>query len=139
MLVIRPIRDAVLYEELCARCGVTVRPGCLCYQAHEKETPDAENGTFLGVCQFDIDKVGTIYDLKNADGVEDEEALFIMGRQTLNFIDLCGVHWAVLDPQTPMTEHLIYWLGFSHKTGKWEMDLNGFFAEPCKHKKEEKE
>lgn len=134
MLVIYPTQGEEQKAALCAACGVTPRPGCFCYQAYERETPDAVDGTFLGVCQFDIGEAGTVYDLRNAEGVEDEEALFIMGRQSLNFIDLCGAHYAFFEPQSPITDKLLYWLGFSHKTGKWEMDLEHFFEEPCKHK-----
>ncbi len=133
MLVITPIQDMGTQDNLCSMCSVTPRPGCLCYQAHDRKTPEASEGTFLGVCQFDIGSCGTIYDLKNAEGVEDEEALFIMGRQTLNFIDLCGVHHAVLDAQSSITEHLIRWLGFRKNGDCWEMNLEGFFADPCKH------
>ena len=130
MLVIRPVQEKEEQKRLCGLCEVTYCADALCYQAYDGDT-------FVGVCQFDLGDVGKIYDLKNPVGVEDEEALFIMGRQTLNFMDLCGTHDAVLQLQSPMTEHLIRWLGFRQKDGQWYMDLRGFFEEPCKHTKKE--
>ena len=131
MLIIRPVQEKEEQKELCERCGVLYRPDALCYKAFDGTAE--EEITLLGVCQFDLGEKGILYDLKSPAGVEDEEALFIMGRQTLNFIDLCGTHDAYLDEGCEMTDHLRYWLGFSHKTGEWYMDLHGFFDEPCKH------
>ncbi len=134
MLLISPISDEVIKKELCAQCGVTPRDGAFCYQAYEREHPESVEGTFLGVSQFDISDVGVIYDLKNADGVADPEALFIMGRQTLNFIDLCGVHIAELAPTCALSEKLAHAIGFrKEEDGVWKMNLEGFFESPCSH------
>ena len=136
MLLIKPVQEKEEQRCLCEQCGVVYRPDALCYKAFEGTAE--EEVTLLGVCQFDLGEKGILYDLKSPEGVDDEEALFIMGRQTLNFIDLCGTHDAYLAPDCVMTDHLRYWLGFSHKDGDWHMDLRGFFEEPCKHKKCEK-
>ncbi|MBR5219689.1 MAG: hypothetical protein IKV66_01755, partial [Clostridia bacterium] len=92
MLIIKPIQDAALQTALCERCGVPYRPGCLCYQAHLGEGPDDET-VFVGISQFSVGEVdgeriiGRMMDLVTAPDIDDEEALFIMGRQTLNFMD----------------------------------------------------
>lgn len=134
MLLISPISDKNVKKELCALCGVTPRDGAFCYQAYDRETPQSPDGTFLGVSQFDIFDVGVLYDLANAEGVSDPEALFIMGRQTLNFIDLCGVHKAELSPDCALSEKLAHAIGFRRgDDGVWRMDMEGFFESPCSH------
>ncbi len=120
MLIIKPVQDKALQKELCERCCVEYREESLCYQAHDEDV-------FVGICQFDMGQIGYIYDLCNPSGVDDEEALFIMGRQTMNFMDLCGTHEAVFSPQSPTSEHLIKWLGFRMKEDRWYMDLHGVF------------
>ncbi|MBQ8577928.1 MAG: hypothetical protein IJ449_08240 [Clostridia bacterium] len=136
MLIIKPVQSKELQAQLCALCGVTYRAEAVCYQAYLGEGPDDED-TFVGISQFTLGEdiggrtCGCLYDLVNAPGVDDEEALFIMGRQTLNFMDLTGSHEAVFRPQTETSEHLIKWLGFRDAEGVWYMDLHGVFD---KHK-----
>lgn len=139
MLIIKPIQDFDLQTVLCERCGVPSRPGCLCYQAYLGEGPDDET-VFIGISQFSVGEtdgervIGRIYDLVCAKDVDDEEALFIMGRQTLNFMDLTGTHEAYFEVKDGDNEHLIKWLGFRMTDGKWYYDLHGKFdAHDHKH------
>lgn len=132
MLIIKPVQDPVLQKALCETCGVPFRPECLCYQAHLGAQAEDET-TFIGVSQFSVGEtdgervIGRICDLVTAPGVDDEEALFIMGRQTLNFMDLTGTHEAYFEAKDGDNEHLIKWLGFRMTEGKWYYDLHGKF------------
>ena len=79
-----------------------------------------------------------ISDLKERLGTQDDEAMFILGRQTMNFIDLCGAHDCyLLDAGSDDDKHrLAIALGFKPDgDGNWYMDLRGFFEDPCKHGK----
>ncbi len=126
MLKVLPIQDKAEQELACSRCGVTYRPELLAYAA----TVDDK---LVGVSQFRIkENGGEIYDLAALPDVEDFEAMFIMGRATLNFIDLCGVHYATYQG-TLTDESLVRAIGFKkNEQGVYEIDLNGFFTEPCK-------
>ena len=139
MLIIKPIQNPALQTALCERCGVPYRADCLCYQAHLGEGPDDET-TFVGISQFSVGEVdgdriiGRMWDLVTAPEIDDEEALFIMGRQTLNFMDLTGTHEAYFEAKEGDNEHLIKWLGFRMTDGKWYYDLHGKFdAHDHKH------
>lgn len=126
MLIVSPVQNKSDQENICAACGVKYREYAMAYAAREDEK-------LLGVCQFYMDgKVGYVYDLKCAAGVDDFEALFIMGRQTLNFIDMCGVHKAVFCGEESRISKAV---GFKNVGGKLEMDLEGFFINPCSHDK----
>ena len=62
------------------------------------------------------------------------ESLFVMGRATLNFIDLCGVHVAYFEDESFESEGMIKSIGFTkQEDGRWFVDLTDFFVEPCQH------
>lgn len=126
MLIIRPVESKEEQEKICKACNTPFRADAMAYAAREDEK-------LLGVCQFTMDnECGHVYDLCCAEGVDDFDALFIMGRQTLNFIDLCGVHRAVFHGEETRATKAV---GFRRAGDALEMDLAGFFTEPCKHEK----
>ena len=130
MLKVLPIQSKITQEEICLRCGVEYDPDLLAYSA----TVDDE---LAGVCQFKLtDKGGIIYDIAHANGSFDRQAIFVLGRAALNFIDLCGVHYAIFSGQLTenVDERLIRQIGFS-KNGEdvYSIDLTNFFDHPCQH------
>lgn len=133
MLKILPIQSKTEQEAFCARCGVKYRADLLAYAA-------TVDDVLVGVCQFTLkDTGGVLYDLAPVPGTQpDKEALFIMGRAALNFIDLCGVHQAVFDGDPAVTgEQLLHAIGFRPAAdGKLHMDLTDFFTSPCQHHRE---
>lgn len=130
MLKVFPIQDKAEQMRLCERCGVTFNPELLAYQATVEDV-------FAGVCQFKLSPGGGIvYDLAPDQGKPvDTEAMFVMGRAALNFIDLCGVHRAFFDGDVSVPgETLIRAIGFQkNDEDRFEMDLTDFFTTPCKH------
>ena len=126
MLIIKPIENKDDQKRICGECGVVYRADAMAYSAED-------DGKLIGICQFGIgDGEGYVYDLCCVPGVDDFEALFIMGRQTLNFIDLSGTHKAVFcGDESRLTKAI----GFKSKDGALVFDLEGFFESPCSHKK----
>lgn len=87
---------------------------------------DIESGALMGACQFEIYVgYGEIIDIKAPLGYDDFEAMFILGRQTMNFIDLCGAHIARAKSSNDHT--LIKALGFKENDGVFECDMTGMF------------
>ena len=121
MLIIKPIQTKELQAEFCAKCGIEFHEKALAYAAHV-------DGVFTGICQFTLnDEFGLIENLVSPEGLDDFEALFIMGRQTMNFIDLCGVHQAQMLPNAA-SERMILALGFKkEQDGVYRIDMTGFF------------
>ena len=129
MLEVLPIQDKQEQEALCARCGVLFQPQLLAYKA-------LVDGELKGVCQFTLSSDGgKIVDFASVPDGYEFEPMFVMGRATLNFIDLCGVHTAFFDAECD-NETLIKAIGFSKNAeGRFEIDLTDFFNEPCQHSK----
>ncbi|MBQ9510089.1 MAG: hypothetical protein IJR55_00065 [Clostridia bacterium] len=126
MLEIKPIQEKEEQKRLCDMCGAEYKENYFAYGA-------SVDGEPVGICQFYIKgNYGHIFDLKNVKDVSDTEALFIMARGVLNFIDLAGAHEAFYDGED---SPLIHAVGFGEKDGKLYMDLGKFFAAPCKNAK----
>ena len=88
MFKITPIQNQKEQIEVAEQCGTTLKEGAFAYAMR-----DAESGDLMGFSQFEIgSKGGILLDLRPAGEIDDYEAMFILGRATMNFIDLCGSH-----------------------------------------------
>ena len=130
MFEVLPIQDKPMQEQVCRTLGVEYLPEDFCYSVWDE-------GKFAGVCQFNIyaehGEIHTLVSLPDADAFA---AMFTAGRAALNFIDLCDVHLAYFTGKV-QDEVLIKAIGFKKNgEGAWEMDLTGFFTQPCKCKNE---
>ena len=122
MLKVLPIQSKLQQEEICLHCGVTYNPDLLAYAAYDYDT-------LLGVCQFKLcAEGGILYDLAPAEGTNSFDGLFIMGRGTLNFLDLCGARAAFY--RGPVNdERLLLAIGFQkQESGEYAVNLEGFFT-----------
>lgn len=130
LIKVLPIQTKNEQELYCARCGIPFREEALAYAA-------TVDGEFIGMCQFRLtDHGGEIFDIYEIPEKRDFEAMFVMGRAALNFIDLCGVHYARY-VGTGADEAILRAIGFSkNEEGVFDVDLTDFFNHPCQHHKE---
>ena len=130
MIEVKPVQEKEEQAKLCALGGVAYDADLLMYAAYVDEQ-------LVACCQFGMPKaVGLVADLFAVvpRSAAVEEALFIMGRAALNFIDLCGVHEAYTPAPKAEDELLMRKIGFKQtEDNKWYMNLEGFFATPCSH------
>ena len=88
MFKIAPIQSQEEQSSVANQCGSEYKSGAFSYAMR-----DAESGELMGFSQFEINADGGILlDLRPAGNLDDYEAMFILGRATMNFIDLCGAH-----------------------------------------------
>lgn len=131
MLKVLPIQSKTEQEAICARCGVKYEADLLAYSA----TLDDK---LAGICQFTMNADGgSIRHLALTEDCDNSEVLFVLGRATLNFIDLTGVHKAYYDaPVNEENEMLVRRIGFcKREDGRFFVDLTNFFVSPCQHDK----
>ena len=129
MLIVKPILEKDKQEEICQACGAVYDADLLACSAYDDEN-------LVGFCQFALSgKTAILTDLRPKIGVDDFEAMFILARGTLNYIDLCGIHYARFDGDTaPAGEQMIHAIGFRQgENDVWEVDLTDFFTAPCQH------
>ena len=125
MFKITPIQNKESQREICAFCGAEFRSDAFAYMMFDIDTNE-----IMGMSQFEIGEAGYILDLKEAPGSDDFEAMFILARQTMNFIDLCGVHSCYID-ENAGNGRLIRAVGFKEVDGKLFCDMRGMFSGHC--------
>ncbi len=86
MFKIFPIQDEKTKKIYAEACGAKAIVGVFAYGM-----ADAESAEIMGFSQFDFDgEEATLFDLKEKCGSSDFEAIFILGRATLEFCERCG-------------------------------------------------
>lgn len=128
MLKALPIQSKDEQEKVCALCGAEYDADLMAYEITVDEK-------LIGVCQFTIDaRGGSLRCLKSVPGVDDFQAMFVLGRATLNFIDLCGIKYAYYDgKEAEKIDALLKAIGFKKIESEYRVDLENFFIHPCQH------
>lgn len=127
MLEIKPIQLKEEQKLLCRAAETEYSDTAFAYSAYDGDK-------FIGISQFEIEgDTARIINISQAPGVDDFEGMFIMGRAVLNFLDLCSVKYAVLEPSAS-SERLSLAIGFSHGDdgGYKPLCLTGMFDAKCK-------
>ena len=126
MLSVLPIQSKEEQREVAELCGAEYDVNLLAYKI-------LDSGRVVGMSQFKMSpEGGKIITLNGLKGEEKFEYLFMLGRGTLSFIELCGAKYAYLEDKSvdPVIAKAI---GFSEFEGRMRVDLEGFFNEPCKN------
>lgn len=133
MFVISPVCDINERCKIISDLNITEIQGSFMYSMRDKKT-----GALLGASQFDIgDGFGYIYDLRCATVPFDFEAMFILGRATMNFIDLCEVHTCRIKKDASDGD-LYRAIGFrTERDDYFECDMTGMFDGNCSGEKKE--
>lgn len=129
MFKISPINDPKLQMEYAAACGSHIRTGFFAYAM-----TDVETGALMGFSQFEISAgEGYISDLLFHGLEYDFEAMFILARQTMNFIDMCGAS-NIRAASTAGDERLLRAAGFKKTdNGEFFCDTTDMFNGKCSH------
>ena len=127
MFKISPIQTKELQKEYAEACGAEFAPELFAYSMIDQDT-----GDLMGMSQFDISgEIGYIKSLRPRIGYVDFEAMFILGRATMNFIDLCGNHACLASPDAA-EERLIKAIGFRlNDSGEYFADMTNMFNGHC--------
>ena len=127
MFKISPINDAHLQSIYASQCDTAIRDGYFAYAMIDVETNE-----LMGFSQFEIESsCGFISDIKPKGGLSDFEAMFILGRATMSFIDMCGAHTCRAE-KNAADERLLRSIGFKATgSGEWITDMTGMFDGHC--------
>ena len=127
MFTISPINEKEKQKEYATACGATFHPDFFAYSMIDKDS-----GELMGFSQFEIDeRGGYISDLKPRIGYTDFEAMFILGRATMNFIDMCDAH-TCRAAKDAADSRLIRAIGFKETDGEdYVVDMTGMFDGNC--------
>ncbi len=122
MFKISAVQDFEEQKRIAALCGSHAREGFFAYVMR-----DCDSGDVIGFSQFEISTEGYISDLRSAAGKSDFEAMFILGRSTMNFIDGCGAHICRAPADASDDGSLMRSVGFREENGEYTADMTGMF------------
>ena len=123
MFKITPIQSPEAQIARAKECGITARDGFFAYEMFDVDTLE-----LMGMSQFEISADGGyISELVPKIGYDDFEAMFILGRQTMNFIELCGAR-TVKASDAYTDSSLLRAIGFKKlENGEYFCDMEGMF------------
>ena len=123
MFKISPIQNTEEQIKCAEACNSQYKEGSFAYTMNDSDT-----GELMGFSQFEITADGGyLLDLRPARDYDDYEAMFILGRATMNFIDLCGAHTLTASPDAGDTT-LLRAIGLRPtENGSYFCDMTGFF------------
>ena len=133
MLIVRPVRDKKLQEELCKIANAKYDAAALAYLAANSDDLGDTYTSFIGLVQFDIDTEGAI--LTTVDmmpGVDDMEAMIIMGRSLMCFL-YRDLHIKALRAAEGVDAKYSSAFGLRNTDGTYRIDLEDFYKSPCKY------
>lgn len=126
MFKITPIQTKARQKDICELFGTEFRAEAFAYILFDHDTGDV-----MGMSQFEVlGSEGYIYDLRKAPDCSDNEAMFILGRQTMNFIDTCGAHICRASKDAG-EDKLLSAIGFKPLSGEYFADMSGMFDGHC--------
>ena len=127
MFKIAPINSKEEQKRIAEVLGCTYKPDYFAYTMN-----DVESGELMGFSQFEISEDGGyIADLREPEGRGDVEAMFILGRQTMNFIDLMGMS-KIYAGKDGNDERLLHAIGFRETDdGRLFANTEGMFEGHC--------
>ncbi len=122
MLVIRPVHTSYEREEYTKMFGITPQDGFHVIAALN----DME---FVGASYVSFDgKDGYIHNMSLVDGYDDLTDKILLGKATLNFLDMSGAKDIVFVTDD---EKFAKMLGFKLSDGKYFLNLTGYFDGNC--------
>ena len=129
MFKIEPIQDKTRQKEICRKFCVEYNEDFFGYYMFE-----VESGEPMGFSQFEISgEEGYIKNLLSYNGLDDFEAMFILGRQTMNFINFCGAEECYANSSIA-DKKLLSAIGFKQTVGeRLYVKLTGMFDGHCNH------
>lgn len=133
MLAVKPVAFKDIAREICENCGVPFDEECYTYFAADVNEDATKINHMIGVCTFRMKgNVNRIEYLKEADGIEDEEAMIIMARTVMNFMYRCEVVDVTINEEN-IPEEFIKKLGFRVTEKGYSINLSDFYKSPCSY------
>lgn len=133
MLIIKPVEDIELRREYARACDSTYISEDFLYFAADADVATFEVRRMLGFCQFTFESdSAVIHTFKSASGVNDDEAMQLLGRTVANFIYRCGSPFARFSQAADYDERIAKMLGFSKdQSDNLSLDVKKFYETPC--------
>ena len=133
MLAVKPVTDIDIAREICDFCKIPFNADDFTYFAADVNEDATKLNYIIGVCTFKMKgNINRIEYLKEADGINDEEAMIIMARTVMNFMYRCQVIDVQINDNNVSSE-FIKKLGFQKTDESYTINLPDFYKSPCSY------
>lgn len=132
MFVIKPIKETEIQISVAYECGCEYIKGTLAYAAWELKDDGKTPDFPIGVCQFYPGENAEIFTLKPKDGCEEDEAMIILIRSVMSFLERAGSK-SLFMPHSAGPDSLLKKCGLKKSEGGYTVDLTEFYKSPCKY------
>ncbi len=128
MLKVSPIQIKEEQQQICEICKIDFEPDALAYRANIDDK-------LIGICQFSLKGGnGHLINLTPIPGIEDDEAMCIMGSAALSFMERCGIIDTYAE-KNAASDKILQWLGFrTDEQGRYYLNLEEYFKSPCEYR-----
>ncbi len=132
MLAVKPLPDREKAGSICRRFGTDYSDEVFVYYAAEVDEGDlSSTDNLLGLCTFTLSNgLNEILFLDYAPGTHDTEAVIILSRAVMSFMNRCGVKTVKLSES--ISEEICSSLALRIEDNR-SVDLDSFFESPCKN------
>ena len=135
MFTVKPIAEKELQKEICETLHVPYEPQTLAYYAANLNEDRETVAEYIGICQFTVGETGTIVTLSCPPSFITDEAMIVLCRAVMFFMHRVGIHSAEMSTDAG-PDALLSKTGFSLHDRMYQMDLEAFYAAPCKYETE---
>lgn len=136
MFEVQPVRSREFQSQIADALGCPFYDNTYAFFAGEI-TDDARTVTSLiGMCQFTLDpEKCVIRSIAAAPGCEDDEAMIVLVRAVMSWIDKAEIPFVAAE-ESAASRETIRSLGFREVDGEWIIDLKKFYRSPCHYNDE---
>ena len=135
MFAVKPIADKELQKEICEALQVPYEPQALAYYAANLKEDRETVAEYIGLCQFTVGGIGTIVTLACPPSFITDEAMIVLCRAVMFFMHRIGIHRVKMSADAGAAA-LLSKMGLSLCENIYQMDLDAFYAAPCKYENE---
>ncbi len=135
MFVIKPIKETKKQIEICDSIGCEYIPGTISFAASELKSDGISIDYYIGICQFIPGEDCEISSLAVKPGAESDEAVIILLRTVMSFLERCGGKNLTV-PKDAAPESVMALSGLTKTDAGYVIDLHEFYLSPCKYNKD---
>ncbi len=135
MFVVRPIQNKEEQKMICKMLNVPYYENALAFYAADLKSDNTTIDEYISICQFYLSGEAEIVGFHAADGREEDEAVVVMLRAAMSFMQRCGAGYARF-LEGAASEFWMKKSGFPQNNGVYRIDLDLFYSSPCKFSEE---
>ena len=137
MFKVQPVREPGLQAQIASLLGGKYIENTFAFFAGEMEDDFTTVKQLIAQCQFSLTpEKAIIRSLEIAEGSEDDEAVTVLVRAVMSWLDKADVPFIEFDDGAASEEKIRSFSFRRNENGRYSVDLRKFYRSPCHYNKE---